>query len=175
MSLIPQPFAKINLNTSFTRLSRKGEFTQAYGPISYYHVKGQPFPFKWLKAWKPDLVRWVEIVGDDIAGPHVDHGIVTSLNCYMDTNGEITQYWTPNEGTMAYRYAGAATNNIYRSRDLSPTGSFKAERGDAYLLDVSSIHSVERADLLATRRFIQLSWQHRPFSDVLAAINATLT
>lgn len=167
-------FAKIELDTSFTRLAKPGAPTISYGPIKYFRVLGMPFPFKYLKAWKPDFVRYVEISGDIDAGPHCDHGIVTSLNCYIRTAGETTQFWVKGTGAVAQRYDGAASENIYNRRNLIQTSSFVAEPGDVYLLDVSQIHSVERPNLKEERKFIQLSWTRLHFIEVLSLIRDTM-
>lgn len=164
-----QLFAKIDLEFPWAVRSRRGEPTTSYTPISYYKVAGYPFPFKLLKAWEPDIIRWVEIVGEGIAGPHRDHGIVTSLNLYMETSAETTHFWEPKDGAIPYRHANATTDNVFASKDLKLRESFIAKNGDAYLLDVSQIHSVERTDE-SIRRFIQLSWNTTPFGEVLDRI-----
>jgi len=91
-------FAKVNLDLSFTAGFRKGEFVNRYGAIAFHKVIGAPFPLEVLKTWRPDSARWVEIVGAGETGPHKDIGVMTTMNLYMQTSGEVTYFWEPKAG-----------------------------------------------------------------------------
>lgn len=172
MSHTHQPFAKINFDFPFAVKSKRGAFTTNYGPIAYYKLAGQPVPFSVLKAWRPDSVRWVEIDGDGIAGPHRDHGLITTLNCYLKTNDEITHFWEPKPGVLGTKYEASVSENLYKTADLEKISSFIANTGDAFLLNVSKVHSVERPNN-GLRVFIQLSWNTEPYDKVLQIISQT--
>lgn len=167
------PFAKIPLDIGFTKSARKGKHVITYGAISYYHVLGNPFPFKYLKLWAPDNVRWVEIVGEDNVHPHRDHTVQTALNCYFESGAAKTRFWEPHQNAEAHRFPGARSSNLYSEEFLSQTSEFTAQDGDAYLLDVSSIHSVEKPPE-TSRRFIQLTWNNLGFNEVLERIHDTM-
>jgi hypothetical protein len=171
--LIQMLFSKVDLDISFTKQARRGKYVLSYGPIHYYTVLGNPFPFKLIKAWKPDLVRWVEITGTQPAGPHRDHGITTTLNCYMDAPSGETKFWREGANSAPFRVKGAVTSNGYVQSTLDFVDSFKAFTGDAYLLNVSEIHSVEK-EIDVNRRFIQLSWNTVPFDQVLKLVQTPL-
>jgi hypothetical protein len=163
------PFAKLPIDSSFTSKARRGAPCITYGAINYYHVLGLPFPFRYLKVLQPDTVRYVEISGPEQVSPHRDHTTVTALNCYFQAGGAITHFWNLKAGAEAIRFPGASTSNIFKNfDDLDPIASFTAQDGDTYLLDVSTVHSVERVEPLQDRRFIQLSWRKTNFDTVLA-------
>ena len=161
-------FAKVNLDLSFTAGFRKGEFVNRYGAIAFHKVIGAPFPLEVLKTWRPDSARWVEIVGAGETGPHKDIGVMTTMNLYMQTSGEVTYFWEPKAGIEPLDVGGAFA---YSVSDLILTGSFKAEPGDAYLLDISKVHSVTRTSS-SVRKFIQLKWRNIPFTEVQARVTS---
>ena len=172
----PLPFIKIPLDIAFTSRAKKGSHVITYGAISYYRVLGYPFPFEYLKVLQPDAVRYVEITGDDQVSPHRDHTTVTSLNCYFQTGGATTHFWNEKKDATPLRFPGATTSNIFKNfDDLEYVASFTANDGEAYLLDVSQIHSVERKEPLQDRRFIQLSWHRARFDAVLERIKQVVT
>jgi hypothetical protein len=159
------PFAKIPIDISFTSRAKKGSMTIQYGAISYYHVLGFPFPFDKLKILRPNSIRFVEIVGNNQVNPHVDHSITTALNCYFVAGGAITHFWRPLPTAKPSFFPGASSANLYKTGGLELIGSFTAFDGEAYLLDVTTIHSVERA-AGSIRQFIQLAWNTASFADV---------
>ena len=160
-------FKKIDIPFKLT--GRKGIKRRQYGPIEYFSVLGNPFKFELLKRWKPDSVSWVEIAGGD-AMAHIDHGIITALNCYFETGEASTHFWT-SENPQRLTYPGEEQANIFLPQGLKHAGSFTALNGEVYLLDVSQIHSVTMAPE-KTRRFIQLSWSTKRFDEVLRVIES---
>lgn len=161
-------FAKVDIDFSFASGFRKGEFVNNYGAIAFHKVAGVPFPLKVLQQWRPDSARWVEIVGEGETGPHKDIGQMTTMNLYLETSDEVTYFWEPKENAVALDVGGAFG---YSPNDLILTSSFKAKPGDAYLLDISKIHSVSRASS-SVRKFIQLKWRNVPFSEVQRRLTA---
>lgn len=160
-----QPYLKVPLDISFTAKARRGEMTVQYGAIAYYKVKGLPCPYHILYALRPDTVRYVEVTGDTALRPHRDHSGKTVLNCYFESAGDETIFWVPKPDAEAVNFPGAITANIFEEKDLIRVCSFKANDGDAYLLDVSHIHSVYRGTG-DTRRFIQLNWINKSLKQV---------
>ncbi len=75
--------------------------------------------------------------------PHTDSGIEAIVNFYIKTSGCITQFYKfKNEDVKTMQIENQTDGFIYDVNDLEETGSFIAEDGDAYLLDVSKPHSV---------------------------------
>jgi hypothetical protein len=58
--------------------------------------------------------------------PHVDRGRRAAINIYLDTGGEITEFY----------------NVDLENKKLTPIGSFTASNGEVWLLDVSIPHAV---------------------------------
>jgi len=168
-----QKFAKIKLDIAFTKKARRGPLVIEYGPIKYYKVLGNPFRFDLLKAWQPDRVFWVEIEGPLEALPHRDHGLTCALNLYVQSGGCRTQFWEALPTAVPLKYSEEeAQANIFRTGELVQTESFVANDGDTYLLDVSSVHSVNNTPD-SFRQFIQISWKTKPFDQVLAMVRAS--
>ncbi len=164
-------FAKLELDTSFTSKARIGRHVVTYGAISYFECLGDPVPGELLELLKPEIIRFVVVMGPNQVNPHRDHNILTALNCYFQSGGAITHYWEAPPDCKPITFPGAKTSNIYKDMDLKHLGSFKAHDGEAYLLNVNEIHSVERTSI-KTRRFVQLSWKQRKFGEVLETCRA---
>ena len=59
----------------------------------------------------------------------------------------------------------------YSETDLIRLTSFKANPGEAYLLDVSKIHSVFKPKSETVRKFVSWRWINTPFDQVLSSIS----
>lgn len=158
-------FRKIPIDIGFTKSAGRGRYVVRYGAIWYFTVTGSVLTPEQQSILAPDNIRFVEIIGPNQVSPHRDHSTTTALNCYFKAGGAITHYWNVKPGAQAIRFPGAETSNIYTLEDVEHVDSFMAQDGDAYLLDVSSVHSVERASA-AARRFIQFSWDTKTFDEI---------
>jgi hypothetical protein len=126
---------------------------------------------------KPSALNYTEIsVG---AGPHVDGSFVV-LNYYLQTNRDVTYFWKPitpdieiSELPPNATQIGALSSVIveeYNPNKLKLTNYFVAKDHDAYLFDVSCIHSVSFKDRNSVRRFIRIFWENTTFEEVLDSI-----
>lgn len=163
-------YLKIPLDISFTSTATRGALAHRFGSISYYTARGLLFPPHILSAIQPDYIRFVEITGAAPIQPHKDHISKTVLNCYFQSGTAETVFWKAPPNASPRKHPGASTANIFSESQLIRIGSFIANDGDAYLLDVSCIHSVRRTSG-AERRFIQLSW-NKNFTEVLDILKA---
>ncbi len=77
--------------------------------------------------------------------PHNDDGIKVSINLYIDTADAVTTFHRNKKSTAAgYMKLPNQTNgSIYNAEDLEPVAQFKAQSGEIYVLDVTSLHSVD--------------------------------
>lgn len=74
--------------------------------------------------------------------PHIDNGIHTSINVYTITNGYTTAFNKPKEGRSSFKLPNQQDGLCYHFDDVDIVDSFVAQDGDAYLLNVKSLHSV---------------------------------
>lgn len=123
----------------------KGRLVKSYGHLHYYELDLRALGAAW---------SWVEVDKPIPLRPHRDHGISVALNIYFETGDGLTSFYDgPEEGEA---YEGETLKNIYKFNELTKVSEFRAVRGDAFLLDVSQIHSV--TELKGPRSFIQASW-----------------
>ena len=99
------------------------------------------------------------------AGPHTDTW-QSAINFYFDIGDDETFFWKEINPTDSQR--GLVS---YEPKNLELAGSFKANKGDCYLLDVgNSIHSVKVKNPLVTRKILRLFWYELPFDQVLQSL-----
>jgi len=177
-------FNKINLQLPPIELDRvKGDMFFEYhgGVLVVYKIKDVDYFTNLYKdkiqfGIKPDVEVYIEIVGPG-ATPHTDEATAT-LNYTIDDANCITSFWTINKDaqTAPSERTDKAGNVIkskvigYNETDLIRLSSFKANLGDAYLLDVSKVHSVFKPKFETVRKFVSWRWIKTPYDQVLSSI-----
>jgi hypothetical protein len=115
-----------------------------YG-IKYYEVKwldeASPLDLFPESMRKDLIVRYMTI--NHAAYPHTDSGIEVSVNFYMNTTDEATNFYEfsvddPTVGKLPNQTNGS----VFSLDELKKVCSFNAKDGDIYILNVSKIHSV---------------------------------
>jgi len=166
-------FNKINLNlknidyNQFKSNRLMKEFNYGNGVfLRFFHINNMEY-FKSCHITNPFIllpyeVRYGEIEGPGNVRPHIDHRRSVALNYYFESGNCITRTYSLKENALmlAEKHNDGLSHNIYRDEDLIENGSFVAEDGDAYLLNVSKIHSVECPGQ-KIRKFISYSWDYR--------------
>ena len=100
------------------------------------------------------------------AGPHTDTW-QTALNFYFDANEDETFFWKELNTTLDSKKGLVS----YNQTNLEKIGSFKANKGDCYLIDVgNSIHSVKMYTPNTTRKILRLFWHELSFKQVLQSL-----
>jgi hypothetical protein len=177
-------YKKINLKLPPIEIDRvKGDVFFEYhgGVLVVYRIKDLDYFENLFKdkiqfGIKPDLMAYIEIIGPG-AMPHTDEAAST-LNYTIDDASCITSFWRVNENAKT-----APTERIdeqgniikskvigYNEEDLIRLTSFKANPGDAYLLDVSKIHSVFKPKYETVRKFVSWRWINTSFDQVASNI-----
>jgi len=127
------------------------------------HVRN---PFK----IQPTSVVFAEMKGKGMLLPHRDHGVKTGLNYYISADQDITSFYkTKNNEVLGFNYPGQSTSNIYNQDDVVEIDRFVANSNEAYLLDISQIHSVERISS-NSRIFIGYQWADHAYEEVLDSL-----
>lgn len=174
-------YNKINLPKVDIDLTRvKGDLHTSYGKfpkISYYTIKDPAyleniFPDKICKI-KPTTVFYSDILGAGKLWPHRDHNVSCCINFYFESNEAVTVFHKEKENSSGpWKYPGKNSSNIFEFENVDYVTEFRARDGEAYLLNVSEIHSVTMPPP-GIRRFI--TWQWAPadasFEDVLENLN----
>lgn len=118
----------------------------------------------------PTTVSFAKIIGPGEIGPHTDAGVKVALNYYITAGTDETIFYKSkdyNINTIEYNSSDAAyTPNVYNADDLYTVGKFVAESGDAYILDVSQIHSVNKITNVP-RMFIAYLWYNNSYDEIL--------
>jgi hypothetical protein len=117
----------------------------------------------------PDTILLAEITGKGVLGPHIDHGPKVVLNWYVNSNDSFTYFYNKNEGAQGIILPGQTEANIFFPNQVTKVDEFVAKDNDAYLLNVSKIHSVLSPNE-GVRRFVSIGWKTRSYEEVLESI-----
>ena len=116
---------------------------------------------------RPEGAFITEVTGQGLLDPHVDHTIKCCINYYFEPNGSTTSFHIPKESAAAKLYPGQENANLYRIDDVEEVAQVTAEKNDAYVLNVSKIHSVYSPNP-GTRKFISYNWVNYSFEEIVA-------
>lgn len=83
------------------------------------------------------------VINNDIIPPHTDSNVKTVINIYIETGSAITHFYKPiTNNITTYKISNQTDGHIYHPKDLIETFNFTAQQNEAWILDVSQIHSV---------------------------------
>ena len=74
--------------------------------------------------------------------PHTDSDVCTVVNLYVKGGGYTTDFNRPKDGAKPFKLPNQTDGCAYQFEDVDTVASFVAEDGDAYILDVTRLHSV---------------------------------
>jgi hypothetical protein len=179
-------FAKIDLHLPEIDISRlKGQlFENHHDQFVMYDLADadyitQLFQDKVKFNMCPSKIGYFEICGDG-APPHTDGYVGCSLNIIIEAADCITSFWKLKDkdytllDTIKIDKDGNThnTNTVgYQYEDLDFVSLFKANSGEAWLLDVREIHSVIKPEFGRDRKVLTLRWDPTySFQEVLDSI-----
>jgi hypothetical protein len=147
-----------------------GDLHVAYGKLTYSKFKDKSLIQDLIDRLQPVDVFWVECDPSVPIHPHTDLRITAALNLYVWGGDAVTSFWEPKSGEQANSWpqdkSPNPVKNLWYPEQLNLTGSFCAQPGDAYWLDVTKVHSVAGIQGSAPRQFIQLCWSRQPFAEL---------
>lgn len=114
-------------------------------------------------AIPPHEINITEILYPGVR-PHSDSW-PTAINFYFTATEDETCFWEEINSTNAIIKNGPTPFNNFEN--LKNVGSFTANIGDCYLLDVGSIHSVKMNVPNTKRQILRLSWYKFNFNQIL--------
>jgi len=147
------------LANTFSNLDYKqGKKQVSYGDvISYFDAEltaGGVFYTLPLR-YRPDFHLAVMDINNAVP-PHTDSEIKCTINFYVETEPCITKFYRSEGEPIPRQIENQTTGYIYEKSNLVCTGEFVAKAGEAYLLDVTKIHSVDPLYDLKKRTAITL-------------------
>jgi hypothetical protein len=165
----PTYFTKLAMRADaldFTHAISEGTHS-AFPTISYLKVT-DAFRDQ-VKALLPPIGQEARVaIGVVPAGnylpPHTDYKGECALNIYFQPGGANETWFFEERPGATKHWTEEGTANWYDDSDVREVGFFVAQPMDAYLLNVSRIHSIEVGD---ERRFVSVVWAQRKFSEVL--------
>jgi hypothetical protein len=106
--------------------------------------------------------------------PHTDTDIITTINFYLQTGGDIdTIFFEPKVDTpRTFQIENQIDGYIFNKDDLRELGRFKAKPMECWLLDVKKIHSVE-GNVQDIRKAITLGTFIHNYDEVVEMIKET--
>jgi len=115
----------------------------------------------------PTVTLYSTITGSGSIGPHIDHGPLAGLNFYVSAGVDETVFYKKkNKDAAGLQYPGREQSNIFSPDDIDEVDKFVANSNEAYLLDVSKIHSVRKLTN-EPRIFIAHLWYEHSYEEVL--------
>jgi hypothetical protein len=166
------------LNVSFSELEYaklKGELAVKYPTFTEFFILDKNYLFDILNKQIKFNIRPNANISEVIypgANPHTDKW-PTSINFYLDAGNDETSFWkeivssTEAGSQPVDRTSGPKS---YKEVPLEKTGSFVANTGDCYLMNVWAIHSVKINTMNITRKILRLYWDELSFDEVLQSI-----
>lgn len=141
----------------FIKLNKKvnvGEFTET-NLINEYAINGKGISLYNIGNYNADLILAViperfrseffvrEMKINYNIPPHTDSHVSATINFYVKANDCKTNFYKKVENAVGVQMTTQTTGRTFKEDDLEFTGSFIAESGDVWLLDVSNPHSVK--------------------------------
>ena len=173
-------FAKINNDfldhtidyNQFNSRSMTGQHTgKRKGTSTFYlmknYLKFKELQLKNIFTIPPIVVRFVEFTGCGLVTPHTDIGGDTvSLNFYLTTSNDPTIFYEKKNCNVT-TYVNTRGYNV---NDLNEIGRFYASPFDVYLLDVQTIHSIQKSTDVP-RTLITYRWKNYSFEEIFNSLN----
>jgi len=161
-------FKKLNITLSELDIAKiKGGSEYDTPTFKQFSIIDKKYVFDVLSskirfAIPPQEVNITEILYPGVR-PHKDSW-PTAINFYFDATDDETIFWEEINPTEVTKDGPIPFNDV---TNLKTTGSFTANKGDCYLLDVGSIHSVKMSIPKTKRQILRLGWYKHSLNQVL--------
>jgi hypothetical protein len=159
----------------FRKLKSKSKFDYEIGKkqisygdvINYYDVvlkagdALQVIPERYRKDF---CLSFMQIAGE--VPPHTDSEIKVTINFYVDPGSYMTKFFRVKEGATIHQIENQTNGVLFDKKDLTHCGTFIANEGDAWLLDVTYPHAVEAIKGVTRRSAICLATDKYSYDEV---------
>lgn len=161
-------FKNVQLFDYLNNLNEYSDFSHRYGFVfpgysekfygtEYYKIKLSERWFRELNmsesmkcCIKNKFQSYLMIINSTYMLPHIDTGIKTVVNYYINPCDGETIFFEHKKNKMCK----SNTNNLFKEIDLNLMCSFKADKFDIWVLDVTKIHAVRFTDKNCKRTVI---------------------
>jgi hypothetical protein len=82
------------------------------------------------------------VINHHVIPPHTDSDTLTVINIYIETGQAVTTFYEKRGTPKEYKLLNQTDGSMYHPDDLQQIFSFKAQPFEAWILNVSKIHSV---------------------------------
>ena len=152
------------------QLKIKGELFEDHGTFVMFEIKDKAYLNEILSNVltfniNPDKISFIEISNDGLC-PHTDGYVGCRLNYVLEDSESITVFWKLAKKSFSPELAKKLKDGSYKPTetkghnysDLDYVCSFKSTQGDAHLIDVRNIHSVEKYKCTVKRKLLSFRW-----------------
>ena len=145
--------------------SKERDAGSAFYKITYF-LKFQQAHLKDIFTILP-APSYAEFTGGGLVTPHIDGGNDSvALNFYLSAPGDATIFYEKNHPDVM-PYPGTRSYNV---KDLHEIARFNAQPFDAYLLDVTKIHGIQKSGN-EPRNMISYRWKKHTFEEIYNSLN----
>ena len=139
-----------------------------YGNVISYHdvelTEGGVLNLLPLRYRDDFCVSFMDISGE--VTPHTDSEIKCTINFYIEPGNYMTKFFDVKEGATISQIENQTTGHLFDKKDLRHNGTFIANAGDGWLLDVTQVHSVEPYKEVTRRTAICLATDKYDYQQV---------
>lgn len=165
-------------------LFEKPLFTTIEGLTSFAGIDGKGVGHK--KVWSPDAEQFYSVIPkqyrDDFdftlmtinsaIYPHIDRDYISTINFYLETGGDNETLFFSDGKLASINSVVDYSSGVYDESTLSVIGSFTAKVNEAWLLDVSKIHTVHNSSN-GIRKALSLRTKKYNFDEVYNMLKET--
>jgi len=160
-------FKKLNINFDNINLDNLvgNQETMPYRKFLQYEIKDHDYLNSLIYSKikfniKPDYINVTKILPPGTS-PHTDSW-KTALNIYITVGDDKTYFWKhTTEGCLRI---DTHETMLYNDKNMILIGSFTANKGDCYLFDTHTAHSVEVKN--ESRYILRFAWKKKTFREV---------
>jgi hypothetical protein len=168
-----EAFTRNNVGNEIYEIAMR-QVAAGAGRIDYIPIRGLDPAWVGRLGLPPELmqgagVEWQVLRAAKYIPPHIDSGRKSAVNFYLRTHGETTNFHVDREGKAFFMEQMG--NWFCLPEWVDTVGSFVARSGEAYLLDVSSFHSVTGLTENKERVMITVSLQ-QSFEEARAVLSS---
>lgn len=156
------------LKNQFKLNYKQGDIQISYGNVISYHdveLTGDDIRSVIPAQYRNDFCLSVmEITGE--VPPHTDSEIKATINFYIEPGSYMTKFYRVKEGATVYQIENQTNGVIFDEKDLQHAGTFIANAGDGWLLDVTMPHAVKPISGVTRRVAICLATDKHSYDEV---------
>lgn len=166
-------FRKLKQNFKFQYKLGKKQID--YGNVISYHdvelLEGGVLNLIPLRYRNDFCISFMDISGE--VTPHTDSEIKCTINFYIEPGNYMTKFYTVNKSAAVHQIKNQTNGFMFDPKDLKHCGTFIANAGDGWVLNVAQPHSVEPYKEVTRRTAICLATDKYDYDQVVQMLFET--